>query len=104
MSEIEEMFKPKSEYEIINDEDVVKAREIRLWRDYFNRVIRKYLADNHMEIKDFGKEDIAKITAQYTLKQKEVFMQQVIKTLETNYWKPIKRVRENHKSVLFDLT
>lgn len=42
------------------------------------------------------------MTEGYTSRQKQVFMEQLLKSMQTNRGKPIKWIRENNKSVLLN--
>lgn len=48
-----------------------------------------------------SKEDIAIMTEGFDTLDKTLFLDQVKYTLETNRGKPIKRIIENNKSILF---
>ena len=85
---------------VFNDDDVIRATTIRHLKERFNRVIENYLRENKLNIVDFSKKDIKILTKDYNDMEKEVFYQQVMYRLETNFWKPLKRIKENWKSVL----
>ena len=48
MSEINEMFTPTQQRELIDDNDVINFAKNRVRKEYFNQVIHKYLKENHI--------------------------------------------------------
>lgn len=100
--ELNDILTNKHQHEIVNDDDVVAFVEKRRLKELFNQVIEEYLKKEKMTIDSFWKKDIKILTKNYNDYQKEIFIQQVMYHLETTYWKPIKRVKENWKSLLLN--
>lgn len=98
--EINDIFTAKKPPEYVNDDDVVRFTTIRHLKERFNFQIDSYLKKNKMNIGNFWKKDIKILTKDYNDMEKEVFYQQVMYHLETNFWKPLKRIKENNLSVL----
>ena len=46
MREINEMFTPRPEKQLIDDSDVIKFAKNRVRKQYFNEIIEKYLKEN----------------------------------------------------------
>lgn len=100
LEDINDMFTAKKPQEYVNDDDVVRFTTVRHLKERFNFQIDSYLKKNKMNIGNFWKKDIKILTKDYNDMEKEVFYQQVMYHLETNFWKPLKRIKENWKSVL----
>ena len=101
-SEMSDIMKDKTEQEQVDLEAIDRANQERLKVRLFNKQIIEYLKANKLTIDKVSKEDVERMTAKLTEQDKYVFIKQVVKWIETNYWKPIQRVKENHKCVLFD--
>lgn len=99
--EINEMFTPIRERHVVDDSDVVKFQKIRVAKEYFNNKIREYLKEKHLSIKEITKKDINYLGKNYNEKDREVLIQQIMYHLETSFWKPLKRIKENDKCALF---
>lgn len=98
--ELNDIMSSKKQREIMDDSDVVAFVEKRRLKEYFNQVIENYLRSKKLPIEDFWKKDIKILTKKYNDIQKEIFIQQFMYHLETTYWKPIKWVKEQWKSLL----
>lgn len=101
MIEIEEMFTPIRERNVIDDSDVVRFQRMRVAKEYFNNLIRDYLRKNKISIKDITKKDINYLGKKYNEKDREILIQQIMYHLETTFGKPLKRIKENDKCALF---
>lgn len=101
MREISEMFSPLKEKEVIDDSDVVRYQRNRELKEFFNNLIKEYLKKNNKSIAEITKKDINLLGKKYNDKEREVLIQQVMYYLETNFGKPLKRIKENNKCVLF---
>ena len=101
MSEINEMFSPIKEKEVIDDTDVINFAKNRVRKEYFNNVIHKYLRENHLTIDKISKKDINILGKKYNDKDREVLIQQIMYTLETRFGKPLRWIKDNKKSALF---
>lgn len=95
------MFTPIRERQIMEDSDVVRYQKIRTAKEFFNNLIRDYLRKNHISIEEITKKDINYLGKKYNEKDREILIQQVMYHLETNFWKPLKRIKENDKCALF---
>lgn len=102
MQELSDMMKVQNTQEEIDDRLLqAKIREERV-RNYFNNQIHTYLRKNKKGMWRLDLSDYNKMTEGYTSKQKQVFMEQLLKAMQTNRWKPIKRIREHNKSILLN--
>lgn len=102
MQELHDMMKPEQHQEEISTRLLEKTLHERRVRDYFNEQIRMYLRTNHKWIWELDQKDLAEMTKDYNTKQRQVFMDQLLKAMQTNRWKPIKRIKEHNKSVLLN--
>lgn len=102
MRELHDMMKPQQQQEEISTRLLEKTLYERKVRDYFNEQIRTYLRTNHKGMWQLDKDDLEEMTKDYNTKQKQVFMDQLLKAMQTNRWKPIKRIKEHNKSVLLN--
>lgn len=101
LKEINEMFTPVKEKSVIDDSDVVRYQKIRTAKLHFNALIEKYLKEKHISIADITKKDINYLGKSYNESDREILIQQVMYFLETNFGKPLKRIKENNKCALF---
>ena len=101
LRELNEIFTPIKERQIVDDSDVVRYQKIRVAKEYFNELIRKYLKEKHISIKEITKKDINYLGKKYNEKDREILIQQVMYHLETTFGKPLKWIRENDKCALF---
>lgn len=102
LRDINEMFTPVKERKVIDDSDVIKFAKNRVRKQYFNEIIDKYLRENHIWIENLSKKDINILGKKYNDKDREVLIQQIMFTLETRFGKPLKRIKDNKKSALFE--
>ncbi len=100
--EINDIFISKKPQEYMNDDDVIRFTTIRHLKERFNFQIESYLKQNKMNMGDFSKKDIKILTKDYNDLEKEVFYQQVMYHLETNFGRSLKWIKENNKSVLLN--
>lgn len=101
LREINEMFTPAKNREVMDDSDIVRYQKIRVAKEHFNNLIRDYLRENHISIAEITKKDINYLGKKYNEKEREILIQQVMYHLETSFGKPLKRIKENDKSALF---
>lgn len=101
LREINDMFKPLNNKEVVNDDDVIRYQRIRTAKQYFNKLIENYLREKKISIAEITKKDINYLGKNYKEEEREILIQQVMYFLETNFWKPLKRIKENNKSALF---
>lgn len=102
LRDINEMFTPIKDRKVIDDSDVIKFAKNRVRKQYFNEIIDKYLRENHIWIENLSKKDINILGKKYNDKDREVLIQQIMFTLETRFGKPLKRIKDNKKSALFE--
>lgn len=102
LRDINEMFTPVKDRKVIDDSDVIKFAKNRVRKQYFNEIIDKYLRENHIWIENLSKKDINILGKKYNDKDREVLIQQIMFTLETRFGKPLKRIKDNKKSALFE--
>jgi hypothetical protein len=101
LREINDMFKPLNNKEVVNDDDVIRYQRIRTAKQYFNKLIENYLREKKISIAEITKKDINYLGKNYKEEEREILIQQVMYFLETNFGKPLKRIKENNKSALF---
>ena len=101
LREINEMFTPIREIAVIDDSDVVRYQKIRTAKQHFNLLIEKYLRENHISISEITKKDINYLGKKYNESDREILIQQIMYFLETNFGKPLKRIKENNMCALF---
>lgn len=102
MQELSDMMKVQKTQEEIDDRLVQKAIRERQVREYFNNQIRTYLRSKKKWMGQLDMADYNEMTKDYNTRQKQVFMDQLLKAMQTNRGKPIKRIKENNKSVLLN--
>lgn len=102
MQELSDMMKVQKTQEEIDDRLVQKAIRERQVREYFNNQIRTYLRSKKKWMGQLDMADYNEMTKNYNTRQKQVFMDQLLKAMQTNRGKPIKRIKENNKSVLLN--
>lgn len=101
LREINEMFTPIRERTVIDDSDVVRYQKIRTAKQHFNLLIEKYLKEKHISISEITKKDINYLGKKYNESDREILIQQIMYFLETNFGKPLKRIKENNMCALF---
>lgn len=101
LREINEMFTPIKERQVIDDSDVVRYQKIRVAKQHFNLLIENYLREKHLSIAEITKKDINYLGKKYNEKDREILIQQILYFLETNFGKSLKRIKENNMSALF---
>lgn len=101
LREINEMFTPIKEKQIVDDSDVIRYQKIRAAKQHFNLLIEQYLNEKHISIAEITKKDINYLGKKYNEKDREILIQQIMYFLETNFGKPLKRIKENNMSALF---
>lgn len=96
------MFTPIQKKDPIDDSDVVRYQKIREAKLHFNALIEQYLKEKKMSIAEITKKDINYLGKKYKEQEREILIQQIMYFLETNFGKPLKRIKENHKCALFE--
>lgn len=101
LRDINDLIKEEPYREKIKIEDIDRIKRKRYKKEVYRRMIHNYLRKYHKWIDMLSKEDIVIMTEGMDTIDKTLFMDQVKYTLETTYGKPIKRIIENNKSILF---
>lgn len=102
LRDINDLIKEEPYREKIKIEDIDRIKRKRYKKEVYRRTIHNYLRKYHKWIDMLSKEDIVIMTEGMDTIDKTLFMDQVKYTLETTYGKPIKRIVENNKSILFN--
>ena len=101
-AEMSDIMKDKTEQEQVDLEAIDRANQERVKIKVFEWMIHKYLKEKWLSIDKVSKENLEEMTSKLNDKDKYLFIKQVVKWIETNYWKSIQWIKENHKCVLFD--
>lgn len=101
-AEMSDIMKDKKEQEQVDLEAIDRANQERAKIKIFEKMIQKYLKSKWLSIDKVSKSNVEEMTSKLDDKDKYLFIKQVVKWIETNYWKPIQWIKENHKCVLFD--
>lgn len=102
MKDLNDLIKEEPEREVIKIADIDRIKRKRYKKEVYRQMIHNYLRKYHKWIGMLSKEDIAIMTEWMDTLDKTLFMDQVKYCLETNRWKPIKRIIQNNKSILFN--
>ena len=102
LRDINDLIKEEPYREKIKIEDIDRIKRKRYKQEVYRKIIHNYLKKYHKWIDMLSKEDIVIMTEGMDTIDKTLFMDQVKYTLETTYGKPIKRIIENNKSILFN--
>lgn len=102
MQELSDMMKVDKRQEEIDDRLVQKQIREREVREYFNNQIHVYLRTKKKGMGQLDMADYNEMTKNYNTRQKQVFMDQLLKAMQTNRGKSIKRIKENNKSILLN--
>ena len=102
LRDINDLIKEEPYREKIKIEDIDRIKKKRYKQEVYRKMIHNYLRKYHKWIDLLSKEDIAIMTEGMDTIDRTLFMDQVKYTLETTFGKPIKRIVENNKSILFN--
>lgn len=102
LRDINDLYKEEPVREKIKIEELSRQKAKRYKKEVYRQMIYNYLRKYHKTIWYLSKEDIAIMTEWFDTIDKTLFMDQVKYCLETNWWKPIKWIIENNKSILFN--
>lgn len=102
MRELHDMMKDETQQEEISTRLLEQTLHERKVRNFFNEQIRTYLRMNHKGMWQLDMSDYNEMTKNYNTRQKQVFMDQLLKAMQTNRGKPIKWIKEHNKSVLLN--
>lgn len=101
MRELNELIKEEPHREEVKLEDIDRIKRRRYKQEMYRKAIYNYLRKYHKDIGMLSQEDIVILTEWLDTMDKTLFMDQVKYCLETNWWKPLKRIIQNNKSILF---
>lgn len=96
--EVENLIVNHQEQEEINDKMVMQSIRENILRERYTEIIYRYLAKTKKNIWEIDKRDLAVMTENRKIDDK-IFMEQFMKALKTNRWKPIDRIIKNKKSI-----
>lgn len=102
LNDLNDLIKDEPYREEIKVEEISRQKAKRYKKEVYRRMIRNYLRKYQKPIGMLSREDIAIMTENMNPVDKTMFLDQVKYSLETNWGKPIKRIIENNKSILFD--
>lgn len=102
LRDLNDLIKEEPHREEIKISDIERFQAKRYKKEVYRRMIYNYLRKNKKGIWELSAEDIGQITAGFNSLDVSIFMDEVKHCLEVNWWKPIKRIIANNKSVLFD--
>ena len=102
MFELSDMMKDKETQDILDLEAIDRAKQNRAKIYIYNDKIVKYLENKWLTIDKVTKHDVEEMTKDLKEHDKYIFIKQLVKAIETNYWKPIQWIKDNKKCVLFD--
>ena len=101
LKDIDDLIREEPYREQIKIEDIDRIKRKRYKQEVYRRIIHNYLRKYHKWIGMLSKEDIAIMTEWMDAMDRMLFMDQVKYSLETTFGKPIKRIIQNNKSILF---
>lgn len=101
LRDINDLIKEEPYREKIKIEDIDRIKRKRYKQEVYRKMIHNYLRKYQKWIWMLSREDIAIMTEWMDTIDKTLFMDQVKYSLETTYGKPIKRIVQNNKSILF---
>lgn len=102
LRDIDELIREEPERENVKISDIDRIKRKRYKQEVYRQMIHNYLRKYQKGIWMLSKEDIAIMTEWMDTLDKTLFMDQVKYCLETTWGKPIKRIIQNNKSILFD--
>lgn len=101
LKDIDELTREEPYREKIKIEDIDRIKRKRYKKEVYRKMIHNYLRKYHKGIGMLSREDIAIMTEWMDSMDKTLFLDQVKYSLETTFGKPIKRIIQNNKSILF---
>lgn len=102
INDLSDLIKEEPYREEIKVNSIAREKAKRYKKEVYRRMIRNYLRKYHKPIGMLSREDIVILTEWMDPIDKTMFMEQVKYTLETNWWKPMKWIIQNNKSILFN--
>lgn len=101
LRDLNDLLKEEPYREEIKVSDIDRIKKKRYKKEVYRQMIHNYLRKYHKWIDMLSKEDIAIMTEGMDTLDRTLFMDQVKYCLETTWWKPIKWIVQNNKSILF---
>jgi hypothetical protein len=101
LRDLNDLIKEEPYREEVRVEDIDRIKRKRYKKEMYRKIIHAYLHKYHKPIGMLSKEDIAIMTQSMDAMDRMLFMDQVKYSLETSYGKPLKRIIQNNKSILF---
>ena len=101
MSDMNDLLKEEPIKQEIDIEWLKRSINKQAKKERFRQVIYNYLRKYNKWIDLLSREDIVIMTEWMDTLDKTMFMDEVKHCLETNWWKPIKWIIQNNKSILF---
>lgn len=102
LRDINDLITEEPKREEVRIEELSRMKAKRYKKEVYRKMIYNFLRQYHKGIWELSKDDIAYMTDGFDTIDRTMFMDQVKYCLETNWGKPIKRIIQNNKSVLFD--
>lgn len=102
MIDLNDLIKEEPYREKIKVEEISRQKAKRYKKEVYRKMIYNYLRKYNKWIGLLSREDISIMTEWMDTIDKTLFMDQVKYCLETNWWKPIKWIVQNNKSILFN--
>ena len=101
LRDLNDLIKEEPYREQVKIEDIDRIKKRRYKQEVYRRMIHNYLRKYHKPLGMLSKEDIAIMTEWMDTMDRTLFLDQVKYSLETTFGKPIKRIIQNNKSILF---
>lgn len=102
MNELADMMKDEPRHEWISDKLLERAVQERNVKLIINNDIYNYTRKHHIHLWEVTRKDLEKISENYPARYQQLCMKQFMQILRTNRGKPLKWIKENHKSILLD--
>ena len=101
LRDINDLLKEEPHREEIKLEEISRQKAKRYKKEVYRRMIHNYLRKYNKWIGMLSKDDIEIMTEWFNPMDKTLFLDQVKYSLETTRGKPISRIVQNNKSILF---
>lgn len=102
MRDLKDLIQEEPYREKIKIEELSRLKAKRYKKEVYRKMIHNYLRKYNKGIGMLSREDIAIMTEWFDTIDKTLFLDQVKYCLETTWWKPIKWIVQNNKSILFN--
>ena len=102
LRDLNDLITEEPHREEIKLEEISRLKAKRYKKEVYRRMIHNYLRKYNKGIGMLSKEDIAIMTDGFNAVDKSLFLDQVKYSLETTRGKPISRIAQNNKSILFN--